>query len=82
MPKVQIRLRPVFRDVDLPMLVGVHRPGIDIDVGIEFLNGNAQSPRLQQSPQRCADDPLAQRRRDSPCNEDIFCLHGSPRFTL
>ena len=38
MPKVQIRLGAIFGDEDLAVLVGRHGTGIDIDIGIEFLD--------------------------------------------
>ena len=46
MAEVQIRLRAVFRNIDLAMLVRAHRPGIDIDIRIELLRGDFQPARL------------------------------------
>ena len=40
---IQVGFRAVFRDENLTVLEGIHRPGIDIDVGIELLHGNAQT---------------------------------------
>ena len=39
-PQIEVGLRTVFGDVALAVLVGVERPGIDVDVRVEFLHGN------------------------------------------
>ncbi len=36
MAEIEIGLGPVIGDIDLAMLIGAHRPGIDIEIGIEF----------------------------------------------
>ena len=40
---IQVGFCAIFRDENLTVLEGIHRPGIDIDVGIELLHGNAQT---------------------------------------
>ncbi len=40
MTQVEIRLCPIIGHVDFPVLIRVHRTGIDVDVGIEFLDGD------------------------------------------
>ena len=47
MAQVQVRLGPVIGDVALAVLVGVQCSGIDIDVGVKFLNGNFEPSGLQ-----------------------------------
>jgi hypothetical protein len=42
-PDVQVGLRAVVGDVDLAVLERVHRPGIDVEVGVELLHGDAQA---------------------------------------
>lgn len=46
MSQVQVCLRTVFRHIDLSVLVGTHRTGIYIDIRIQFLGGNLESPRF------------------------------------
>ena len=48
MSEVQIRFRSVFRDINFPVLIGTHRPGVYIDIGIKFLCGNLQPPCFQE----------------------------------
>ena len=39
--EVQVGLGAVVGDVDLAVLIGAHRAGVDVDVGIELLQGDA-----------------------------------------
>ena len=41
--EVQIGFAAVIEHVDFAVLVGAHRSGIDVDVGIEFLHPNPQT---------------------------------------
>src|SRR3712207_8153148 len=36
-PQIQVRLGPILRHEDLTVLIRVHGPGIDVDVGVELL---------------------------------------------
>jgi len=76
---VQVGLGAVFGHEDLAMLERAHRPRIDVQVRIEFLELDAQSSRFQQSPERRGDDSLAERRDNSPGDKDVLrgpCAHG------
>jgi len=50
-PKIEVRLRPVIRHEDLAVLEGTHRPGVNIDIGIELLEGHLESALLQKQPE-------------------------------
>ena len=50
------RLGPVVGDVDLAVLVGIHRAGVHVDVRIELLDGHAQATRFEQAPERGTHD--------------------------
>jgi hypothetical protein len=39
--EIEIGLSPVVGHEDLAVLEGVHRPGVDVDVGIELLHDHA-----------------------------------------
>ena len=60
-PEIEIRLRPVIRDEHLAVLIGAHRAGVNIDVGVEFLNRDLQPAILQQPTERCRRNALAER---------------------
>src|SRR3546814_15851746 len=47
--QVEIGLRPVVRYVDLAMLIGAHRPGIDIKVRVELAQPNLVAARDRKS---------------------------------
>ena len=49
---IEVGFCAIFSDENLTVLEGVHRPGIDVDVGVKLLHGNAQTARTQQTPQR------------------------------
>ena len=49
---IKVGFRAVFSDENLTVLEGVHRPGIDVDIGVKLLHGDAQTARTQQTPQR------------------------------
>ena len=47
--EVEIGLGPVIEDVDLAVLVRVHRAGVDVQVGVKFLHDDPESAMLQKS---------------------------------
>jgi hypothetical protein len=46
--KIEIGLGPVVGDEDLAVLIGRHRAGIDVEIGVEFLQPHAIATRLQK----------------------------------
>ena len=78
---VEIGLGAVLGHEDLAVLERAHRPRVDVQVGVELLELDAQAARFQQSPERCGDDSLAERRDHSPGDEDVLRLptrHAAP----
>ena len=75
MPQVQVRFRPVIRHKYLPMLIGVHRTRIHIDIRIKFLNGNPESPFLQKPSERSRRDSLSEGRDHPSGNKYEFRTH-------
>ncbi len=73
--QVEIGLHAIFRDVTLAVLIGVERAGIDVDVGVELLNGDLVAARLQQLADAGGDDAFAQRGNHAARDEDEFCFH-------
>ena len=61
MTEIEIRLRAVVRDEHLAVLVGAHRPRVNVDVGVKFLNRDLQPAILQQPPEGRRRNALAQR---------------------
>ena len=59
--QVHVGLRAVVGDEHFAVLVGAHRPGIDVDVGIELEERDAVAVRLQQSSYRSRGQSFPQR---------------------
>ena len=71
-PEVEVGLAAVVGDEHLSVLERVHRPGVDVDVGVELLQRDPQAPALQQPPERRCREPLAQARCHSTGHEDVL----------
>ena len=71
-PEVEVGFRPVVEHVDLAMLVGTHRPGVDVDIGVEFLEPDAQSSLFEQHPDRRAGQSLAQGADHASRHENVL----------
>ena len=59
--EIEIRLRPIVRDKHLAVLIRTHRPRINIDIGVKFLNRNLQPAILQQTTEGSRRNALAER---------------------
>ena len=59
MADVQIGLRSVIRHIHFAMLVRVHCTGVHIQIRIQFADGDAISPALEQAAKRRRSDALA-----------------------
>ncbi len=52
MAQIEIGFGPVIGHEHFAMLIGAHRAGIDIEIGIELAQPHPIAPRLKQSPER------------------------------
>jgi hypothetical protein len=50
--EVEVRLAPVVEHEDLPVLEGVQRTRVEVEVGIDLHRGDIQPPRLQDTAYR------------------------------
>ena len=75
MTEIQIGLGTVVRHVALSVLVRIQSSRIDVDVGIEFLDGDPKSSGLKKFGQRCGNDTFSQRGSHTASNENILCTH-------
>ncbi len=55
---VEVGLGAVLGHEHLAVLEGAHRPGIDVQVRVEFLDLHLQAACLQQAPERSGGDPF------------------------
>ncbi|MCY1170711.1 hypothetical protein D9M73_107980 [compost metagenome] len=70
MAQVEIGLGPVIRHIDFAMLIGRHRPRIDVKIRIELANPDAIAARLQEGGERCRHQTLAKRGDHAAGNEN------------
>lgn len=75
MSQVQVCFCAIVGDKYFAMLVWRHGAWVDIDVGIELLNGDAQSSRFKQSSKGCGRDTFAYRTYYTTCKKYKFCVH-------
>ena len=76
MPEIQIGFGPVVQDVDFAVLEGTQGPGIDIEVGIEFLEGDADAAIFQQGAERGGRQSFAQGTNHSSGDKNVFGRFG------
>ena len=78
--QVEVRLVAIIGDEALTMLIGIERPGVDIDVGIKLLDRALQTATDQQSSERRGDDALTE-GGDHPAGDEyilgVLCFHGA-----
>ena len=92
MAEVQVGLRPVIQDKDLAVLERVHGSGIDVDVGVQLLQGDGEAPGFQQGPDRGSGQTFPQRGEHASGDKDkfrpsgrilgFFHRHGKSSFRL
>ena len=76
MSEVQVGLGAILGHIAFAMLVGIQGPGVDVDVGVEFLDGHPQASCLQEFSQRRSDDSFSQRGSHAARNKDILRIHN------
>ncbi|GIW19819.1 MAG: hypothetical protein KatS3mg065_0115 [Chloroflexota bacterium] len=70
-PEVEVGLGAVVGDEDLAVLVRRHRPGIDVDVGVELENRDPEAPGLEDPADAGGGDALPERGGHASGHEDI-----------
>ena len=73
MAEIKVGFGTVLGDIDLAVLVGTHRAGIDIDIRVELLRSDLQSAAFEQPSERCRRDALAEPRHHTAGHEYILC---------
>ena len=68
---VEVGLGAVLGDEDLTVLERVHRPRVDVEVGVELLHHHAQPARGEQVAEAGGGEALTQRGGDAPGDEDV-----------
>ena len=72
MAQVEISFRAIVSHKDFSVLKRRHRAGIDVDVRIEFDQGDPQASALEQATDRRRCQALTKTRNHTTSNEDVF----------
>ena len=73
--QIEVGLGAIFRDITFTMFIRIQRSGIDVDVGVEFLDGDAESAGLQKFGKRGCDNAFAKRGGDASRDENVLGIH-------
>ena len=73
--QVEVRLGAVVGDEDLAVLVGRHRPRVDVDVRVELEDGDGEAAGLEEPADAGGGDALAEGGGDASGHKDIL-RHG------
>src|SRR5262245_2625037 len=72
MTQIEVGFGAIVGDVHLAVLVRAHRARIDVDVGIELLQGHAVAVAFEKRTDRRGGKSLTERRNNAACHEDVF----------
>ena len=76
MPQIKVSFGAIVSDVNFAVLIRAHRPGIDVQIGIELANPDLVTARLQQCRQACRHQTFA-KRGDHAAGNKNEPRHGS-----
>ena len=74
--EVEVGLTTVVGDEDLAVLEGVHRPRVDVDVGVELDHGDPEAPALERRPREEAVSPLPSEEDTPPVTKTNLVTLG------
>ena len=74
--EVKIGLMAVHSHIAFTVRIGIERAGVDVDVRVKLLDGDAVAPALQQAGERRGDDSLAQGRHHAASHKNVFSFHA------
>ena len=70
MAKVKVSLGAVVRDVHLAVLEWAHRARVDVDVRVEFDQGDLEPPGFESRGECGGGEPFPERRYNAAGNEN------------
>ena len=70
--EVEVRLSTIVEHIDLTVLKGAHRAGVDIQVRVEFLNAHTQSTLFQECSERTSRQPFTERGDHASGDKNVF----------
>ena len=73
--EIKIRFSTIICHKYFTVLIRTHGAWIDVDIGIELLNGDFMSPSLQKLTQRRCSDAFSKRRYNATRYKNILGTH-------
>ncbi len=58
-PQIKVGLTAVLGHKDFAVLVGGHCPGVDVEIRVQFDDGDGESPAFKDASDGCDADPFA-----------------------
>ncbi len=71
-PQVEVGLTAVLGDEHLTVLERVHGAGVDVDVRVELLHRDPETPGLEEAPEGGCGEALAEARGNAAGHEDVL----------
>lgn len=78
MAQVQVGLRPVLGNEHLPVLIGVHSARVNVQVGVELLEGHLQPRAFSSRPREAAAIPFPRPDTTPPVMKIYFAIPIPP----
>ena len=73
--EVEVGLGAVVGDEDFAVLEGRHGAGVDVEVGVELHQVDAEAAGFEKSADGSGSKAFAERRDDSAGHKDVLCRH-------
>jgi hypothetical protein len=70
--EVEVCLRAIFSHIDLTMLVGGHGAGVDVKIGVQFHDGDADAAAFKDGADGGDGDAFAYRTHDAAGDKYVF----------
>ena len=80
--EVEVGFGAVVGDEDFAVLEGAHGAGVDVEVGVELHEVDAESAGLEQAADGGGGEAFAERRHDAAGYKDVLCRHVRDLFCV
>ena len=65
MAQIKVSFRTILSNINLTVLIRAHGPGVNIEIGIKFKDGDTEPAGFKNSSQGCSGNTLTQRRNNT-----------------
>ena len=82
MTEVEVGFSAVLRYKNFSMLIGVHRPRIDIQIRVKLLIDNRKTSAFQQKSDRCSGNAFPKGRNNPAGNKNKTSFHHVRYYSI